>query len=230
MFRKNSHQLIRSVLFCPTDKISLIEKALGIGKNSSLITADVVVLDLEDSVSPTMKEKARDNIIQVMNNISEYSNKRRLPKTVIRINCALTTEWGIEDLKLAVKANVDAILIPKVNNCTELQSTLSLLQSSKTIPIWAMVETAKGVLNSPSIADVSNIEALVFGSNDLTKDLKSFSVNGRIPLLYSMSHCILAARAAGKQVVDGVFMDIKDDDGFREECIAGKNLGFDGKN
>lgn len=224
---RKTRQLIRSVLFCPTDKISLIEKALGIGKNSSLI-ADVVVLDLEDSVSPTMKERARDNIIQVMNNISEYSDQRRLPKIVVRINCALTTEWGIEDLKLTTKVNADAILIPKVNNSFELQHTLSLRQSSRTIPIWAMVETAKGVLNAPTIADVLNIEALVFGSNDLTKDLKSFSVKDRMPLMYSMSHCILAARAAGKQVVDGVFMDIKDDDGFREECMAGKNLGFDG--
>ena len=226
---RKTRQLIRSVLFCPTDKISLIEKALGIGKNSSLI-ADVVVLDLEDSVSPTMKERARDNIVQVMNNISEYSDRRRLPKIVVRINFSLTTEWGIEDLKLTAKVNADAILIPKVNNSFELQRTLSLRQSSRTIPIWAMVETAKGVLNAPTIADDLNIEALVFGSNDLTKDLKSFSVKDRMPLLYSMSHCILAARAAGKQVVDGVFMDIKDDDGFRDECMTGKNLGFDGNN
>ncbi len=83
---------------------------------------------------------------------------------------------------------------------------------------------AKGVLNANSIAEVSNIESLVFGSNDLTKDLKSIAVSGRSPLLYSMSHCILAARAAGKQVIDGVFMDIKDVNGFQEECITGKNL------
>ena len=227
MRRKKANPLIRSVLFCPTDKVSLIEKALGVGKNSSLI-ADVVVLDLEDSVSPAMKEKARENIIQVMNNIND-SHQRKIPKTLVRINCALTTDWGIDDLKLISRVKLDGLLIPKVNNCSELQSTLSLHQSASTIPVWAMVETAKGVLNAHSIAEVSNIESLVFGSNDLTKDLKSFAVSGRSPLLYSMSHCILAARAAGKQVVDGVFMDIKDVNGFQEECISGENLGFDGE-
>jgi citrate lyase beta subunit len=160
MRRKKANPLIRSVLFCPTDKVSLIEKALGVGKNSSLI-ADVVVLDLEDSVSPAMKEKARENIIQVMNNIND-SHQRKIPKTLVRINCALTTDWGIDDLKLISRVKLDGLLIPKVNNCSELQSTLSLHQSASTIPVWAMVETAKGILNAHSIAEVSNIESLVF--------------------------------------------------------------------
>ena len=92
-----------------------------------------------------------------------------------------------------------------------------------------MIETANGVLNAHDIANSERVHALVFGSNDLTKDLRAYYTADRLPLLYSMSKCILEARAAGKLIIDGVFMNIKDEVGFRAECIAGKNLGFDGE-
>lgn len=221
----NKTLLLRSVLFCPTDKVSMIEKALGLNPVSGKMIADAVVLDLEDSVSPMMKSLARENVSSVLSNIC--ATTRKLPIIAIRINCIETTTWGTDDLKLLSMRKFDAVVIPKVNSIQSLKHTISRIES-RNIPIWAMIETAKGVLNAPSIAESNEVQSLIFGSNDLTKDLKAFYTRDRQPLLYSMSQCILAARAARKKVIDGVFMDISDEIRFREECLAGKNLGFDG--
>lgn len=126
---------------------------------------------------------------------------------------------------------MSAILLPKVESCKSIEVVSSLIYEShgSHIPLWAMIETPRGVLNAPSIAEHNDIKCLVFGSNDLTKDIKAKHTPQREPLLYAMSHCILAARCADKLVIDGVHSNFLDMEGFRNSCFQGRNLGFDGK-
>jgi citrate lyase beta subunit len=211
--------LARSVLFCPADRLNVMEKAFKIGP-------DVIVLDLEDSVSPMAKSQARDNIAKLLLNSAA-------PKSfvTVRINCPITTPWAEDDIKFVSDLNVSfvsALIIPKVDSIESLNASVNLIPSDKIKPVWAMIESAKGVKNAHTIAESSHVETLVFGQNDLCKDLilPSFS---RDALLYSMSKCILAARAEGKLVIDGVFMDITDSEGLESDCKYGRSLGFDGK-
>jgi citrate lyase subunit beta/citryl-CoA lyase len=209
----------------------MMERALGINKKGKV--ADVVILDLEDSISPVSKVTARENVLNAMQKVEFFrkNNIRKPPTIAVRINCAITTDWGRADIELLSKIDVDAVVVPKVNSAAELEATKNLIGSPipAGLDIWPMIETANGVLNAHEIAKFEHVHALVFGSNDLTKDLRAYYTADRLPLLYSMSKCILEARAAGKLIIDGVFMNIKDEVGFRAECIAGKNLGFDGE-
>lgn len=141
-------------------------------------------------------------------------------------------EWGNQDISsIANIESVSAFLLPKVESYQNIESTSSLIHQlhGSRIPLWAMVETPKGVLNASSIAEHPDIKCLVFGSNDLTKDMKAKHTPQREPLLYAMSHCILAARSAKKHVIDGVHSNFQDLEGFRNSCLQGRNLGFDGK-
>jgi len=179
-----------------------------------------------------MKAKARENVLAIMKTIESMKKEQAaavLPIVAVRIYCAATTPWGIDDISLLSKIKADAVVVPKVNSLKELEFSVQKMNvGSAPFPLWAMIETAKGVVNASEIANSEFVQTLVFGSNDLTKDLKAFHTDNREPLLYSMSKCILAARAAEKFVIDGVFMDIKDKIKFRAECLAGRNLGFDG--
>lgn len=127
--------------------------------------------------------------------------------------------------------NISAILLPKVENKDHIESVSHLVYNDIGIykKLWAMIETPRGVLNAMNISEHQNIDCLVFGSNDLTKDIKAKHTLSREPLLYAMSHCILAARASNKNVLDGVYSNYQDIEGFKTTCIQGKNLGFDGK-
>jgi citrate lyase beta subunit len=141
-------------------------------------------------------------------------------------------EWGKEDLSIMMQMkNINAVLLPKVESDHEVESVSKMIYSGtgSHIPLWAMIETPKGVLNASSIAEHPQIKCLVFGSNDLTKEIHAKHTPQREPLLYSMSHCILAARAAKKFVLDGVHTNLQDMQEFKASCSQGRNLGFDGK-
>lgn len=144
-------------------------------------------------------------------------------------------EWGKEDLSIMMqmknRQSISALLLPKVetDDEVELVSKQIYSETGTRIPLWAMIETPKGVLNASSIAGHPLIDCLVFGSNDLTKEIHAKHTPEREPLLYSMSHCILAARASKKFVLDGVHTNLQDMEAFKASCLQGRNLGFDGK-
>ena len=195
--------------------------------------ADIAIFDLEDAVSLTMKDQARTSVASFLSKrLNDPSQLLVGSHCAVRVNCPVSTQWGAKDLEVVSRLPfVDAIVLPKVESLESIQIALSLMggQNRSNIPIWAMIETAKGVLNCSSIAAQPQLECLVFGSNDLTKDLKAKHTLSREPLLFSMSQCILAARAHGKRVLDGVHIDINDLDGLRQTATQARGLGFDGK-
>jgi citrate lyase subunit beta/citryl-CoA lyase len=214
-----NRNLLRSVLFCAADKPRQIAKAFSLG-------ADCIVVDLEDAVSPSKKVEGRENIRDLL------SSRQETTRAAVRINCPLTTSYGTDDLLALKGMNLDALLLPKVNCINSLNHILNKIEQCgirEDIPMWAMIETAKGVVNVDSIANSDRVQALIFGSNDLSKDLRSAQTSDRAPLLYSMSRVICAARAFDKRVVDGVHMNLNDAVGLESSCIQGKQLGFDGK-
>lgn len=220
MTKNSIRRLARTVLFTPSDRESAMRKAI------MSLNADVVVFDLEDAVSPDKKKLARQNVIKLLSNgpISRC-------EVVVRVNCPRTTEWGVDDIKEISNCYISSIILPKVEDSSTVDKVSQLLSESNSRfnSLWCMIETPKGIQNVDAIASLPNIQALVFGSNDLTKELKAKHTYTREPLLYSMSKCILAARASGIQVIDGVHMKINDEKGLMDSCIQGKNLGFDGK-
>jgi citrate lyase subunit beta/citryl-CoA lyase len=168
----------------------------------------------------------RQNAINFIQSYGSLRNKG----IAVRVNCPISTDWGLEEIETFLDQEIDAIIIPKVESEAVIElATEVMSRKSKIKPIWAMIETPKGVMNVDKIAMLESLEALVFGSNDLTNELNARHTREREPLLYSMSRVILAGRAYGKYVIDGVHMNLKDNDGFRESCIQGKSLGFDGK-
>ena len=203
-------------------------------------SSDCIIFDLEDSVHPDRKSLARSTILDYFSSKTTKTYDSRKQKTiVVRINCPWTTPWGRSDIdmiqELLLKTNsssrnIDALVLPKVGDLENINSLTSLfVEKNIQLPIWAMIETAKGVMNVDDIASSNHVETLVFGLNDLTKDLKSKHVANRQPLLYSMSKVILAARAYQKYVIDGVHLDVNDSEGLKDTCIQGRDLGFDGK-
>jgi citrate lyase beta subunit len=193
---------------------------------------DVMVIDLEDAVSnsPEAKNLGRENVRSFLDEVARSDLKRELaPNLVLRINCPHTTPYGLTDLQMVTNLqHVDAVLLPKAESAANVASVSQNMNK----PVWCMIETPLGVQNVDDISRVEAVDCLVFGSNDLTKDLKAvLEPLMRQPLLYSMSRTILAARAAGKLVVDGVFMDISKagSAGLQSTCEQGKQLGFDGK-
>jgi citrate lyase subunit beta/citryl-CoA lyase len=173
------------------------------------------------------KLEARENAVKFLS-----SPLRKNRQIAVRVNCPKTSIWGTDDIQQIFKSQPpDALIIPKVEDQSVVELLKKLRQDLKApeIPIWCMIETPKGVQNVDTIAQVDGVEALVFGLNDMTKELKAKHTPSREPLLYSMSRCIIAARAAGKQVIDGVHLDLNDEPGLIRSCIQGRELGFDGK-
>jgi len=210
----------RSVLYMPGANERALEKAKG-------IPADALILDLEDAVAPDAKAEARDRVCAAAAS-GEYGRK----EVAIRVN-GLTTQWHADDLAAAAKAGPDAVVVPKVDTVDDVRRIEQGLVDGgapDTTKIWAMLETPVAILNAADIAAASErLAVLVMGTNDLAKELHATQVPGRAPLLYGLSACIVAARAAGKVILDGVYNDIKDPDGFLAECRQGAEHGFDGK-
>lgn len=210
----------RSVLYVPAARESAWRKA-------ARLPVDAVVLDLEDATAVDSKEDARR---QACVALAERQFGER--EVVIRIN-GLDTPWGLDDLGAIASARPDAILLPKVSGREELARVQTHLDDQgvpDTVRLWAMIETPLGVLRADSIADHgARLDCLVMGTSDLAKELHARASTDRDALLTSLSLTLLAARAHGLCAIDGVHLDLNDDDGFRTACEQGLALGFDGK-
>ncbi len=208
----------RSVLYIPGSNERALEKARG-------LACDAIIFDLEDAVAVDEKVNARALLARTLSE-ADYGGRAR----IVRVN-GLDTEWGREDLLAFAKAiregaRVDAILIPKVSRAADLDAVADLIAS---VPLWAMMETALGMLNAAEIAAHPRLAGMVMGTNDLAKELQSRFRPDRLAMQAGLGLCLLAAKAHGKIIVDGVYNAFKDADGLRVECEQGRDMGFDGK-
>ena len=210
----------RSVLYMPGANERALEKAKA-------LPADAIIFDLEDAVAPDAKAEARERVCAAVAS-GEYGGR----ELTIRAN-GLDTEWHADDLAAIAAAGPAAVVVPKINSVADVQAIEAALEKHGApdhTAIWAMVETPVAMLHAGEIASASErLAVLVMGTNDLAKELHAEHVPGRQPLLTGLGLCLLAARATGKVILDGVYNDIKDEDGFRAECVQGRQMGFDGK-
>lgn len=215
----------RSVLYMPGSNARAIDKA-------RTLACDAVILDLEDAVAPDAKELARRQIVEAL---AAGGFGRR--EVVLRIN-ALSTPWGEHDMAAVIASRPDAVLVPKVDDADDVIAIGRRLDDAgipDTVGIWVMMETPRAMLNATAIADARvtphgrRLAAFVMGTNDLAKETRARLVPGRAPMLAMLTTAILAARTQGLDVIDGVYNALKDADGFRAECVDGRNLGMDGK-
>ena len=211
---------LRSVLYMPSSNERALEKA-------KTIACDALILDLEDAVAPDAKTAAREAASAAVAS-GDYGRRT----VTIRVN-GLGTEWHDADLEAAAQAGPAGVVVPKVNSADEVRSLVAALERAGApdhTRLWAMVETPDAIFNAREIAAASpRLQALVLGTNDLVKELYAEHVPGRAPIVPSLHTVLLAGRAAGIAVIDGVYNDVKDTDGFLAECEQGRQMGFDGK-
>ncbi len=213
----------RSVLYMPGSNAKALAKA-------STLPADALILDLEDSVAPDAKEMAREQVVAASK--GDFGGR----EVVIRVN-GQHTPWGPDDLAAAAAAGPDAILLPKVEDAGAIMLAAWAIRdhgAPERTRLWAMMETPSAILNAGHIAAVagdsaSRLAVLVMGLNDLAKETRARLTRGRPTMTGWLAACVVAARAHGLDIVDGVFNDIKDLDGFRTECEQGRDFGLDGK-
>ncbi len=210
----------RSVLYMPGANTRALEKAKA-------LAADALIFDLEDAVAPEAKAEARANAAAAAR--SGAYGKREI---VIRAN-GLDTEWGADDLAAIAASGADAALIPKVESAEGVAAALAALDAAGAPPdlaLWCMMETPLAMLHAEEIARASpRVAAWVMGTNDLAKDLGAAHTAMRLPMITSLGLCLLAARAYGIAILDGVYGDIRDAEGFEAVCRQGRELGFEGK-
>ncbi|MPZ09078.1 MAG: CoA ester lyase [Kiloniellaceae bacterium] len=210
----------RSVLYMPGSNTRALEKGRS-------LPADSLILDLEDAVAPDAKATARTQIAAAL---TEGGYGRR--EIVVRVN-GLDSPWGRDDVTAMATTGADAVLLPKVETAAmvhELESLMDKAGAPASMGIQCMMETPLGMLNAQQVAGASRrITCLVMGTSDLVKDLQAAHTPQRLPVLTSLGLCILAARACGVAIVDGVHLDLSDEAGFAAQCLQGKELGFDGK-
>lgn len=215
----NTSRPRRSVLYMPGANTRALEKAKS-------LPADSLILDLEDAVAPDAKAQARENIRAAL--ATGFGHR----EAVVRIN-GLNTQWGLDDLKAFADTKADAILLPKVESASQIREVASLLKQfnpASTMKIWAMIETPLAIFNLPEIASSHPmLEALVLGTSDLVKDLHARHTPNRVESQTALSLSVLAARAHQLCVLDGVHLSLDDEDGLRQSCIQGRDMGFDGK-
>ena len=210
----------RSVLYMPGANTRALEKA-------RTLPADALIFDLEDAVAPEAKEAARTNVVLAAE--SRAYGKREI---VIRCN-GLGTPWGEADIEAIARSGADAILVPKVESAAQVTHVVSLLDTAGapgTMAVWAMMETPKGILRAEEIAGSHpRLGLFVMGTNDLVKDMRARHTPMRLPMITALGIGMLAARAHGLAILDGVYNDIQDTEGFRAVCRQGLEMGFDGK-
>ncbi len=210
----------RSILYMPGANTRALEKGRS-------LPADGLILDLEDAVAPDAKVQARENVVKAL---AEGGYGKR--EILLRIN-ALETPWGQADAFAAAKSKADAILIPKVESAAQVRQVESIMEQAgapDSQTIWCMMETPLGMLHAEEIAKSSKrLAGFVMGTSDLAKDLRCLHTPMRLPMVTSLSLCLLAARAYGLSIVDGVYLNLEDDEGFAASCVQGKEFGFDGK-
>jgi citrate lyase subunit beta/citryl-CoA lyase len=214
----------RSPLFMPGSNARALEKARN-------LPADVIILDLEDSVAPDAKGLARDQIAQAI--AAKGFGKREV---WVRTN-SLDSAWWVDDAAMAGQAKPDGILVPKVSSVEDLKvigDRLAAINADPSIKVWAMIETARAVLDADKLAAASRdaktrLAGFVFGPNDIARETRIRMMPGRAAMIPMMTHCILATRAHALEIFDGPYSDFSNVDGFGQECTQGRDLGFDGK-
>ena len=214
----------RSVLYMPGSNARAIEKARS-------LPADTVILDLEDSVAPDAKPAARKQVLDAV--IAGGFGAREV---IVRIN-GLDTQWWLEDLDAIAKSKPDGVLVPKVSTPRHLEDVAERLvdiSADRKIRVWAMMETPLAMLNVAAIAaaatDVeTRLAGFVMGTNDLAKDTRAKIMPGRAAMLPWLMNCVAAARAFGIDILDGVYNDLGNAEGFAQECAQARDMGFDGK-
>jgi citrate lyase subunit beta / citryl-CoA lyase len=213
----------RSVLYMPGSNARALEKA-------KTLPADCLILDLEDAVAPDAKATARQQVADAVTARGFGSRE-----VIVRVN-GLDTQWGADDLAVAVRARPDAILVPKVSSAAQLVAIgrhLTDLGADQTIRVWAMMETPLAMLNAATIAAARNaatrLAAFVMGTNDLAKETRAQIIPGRAPMLSWLMTCVAAARAHAIDILDGVYNNLADTEGFARECQQAREMGFDGK-
>jgi citrate lyase subunit beta/citryl-CoA lyase len=209
----------RSVLYMPAANKRALEKAKS-------IPADALIFDLEDAVAPDAKADARRQAVEAARS-GEYGHR----EITIRCN-GLDTPWGADDLAAAATAGPAAVVIPKVGSArylAEVSEQLDVAGAPPELRIWAMIETPTAIFDARAIAAVDRVAALVMGTNDLIKELGARPAADRGAVVAHLATAVLAAREAGKVILDGVYNDIGDGEGFAAECRQGAELGFDGK-
>ena len=215
----NTSRPRRSVLYMPGANTRALEKAKS-------LPADSLIQDLEDAVAPDAKPQARENIRTAL--ATGFGHR----EAVVRIN-GLNTQWGLDDLKAFADTKADAILLPKVESASQIQKVASLLKQfnpANTMKIWAMIETPLAIFHLPEIASSHPmLEALVLGTSDLVKDLHARHTPSRVETQTALSLSVLAARAHQLCVLDGVHLTLEDEEGLKQSCVQGRDMGFDGK-
>ena len=209
----------RSVLYMPGANERALEKAKG-------LDADGLILDLEDAVAPDAKAEARDRVVAAAGS-GEYGRR----EVTIRSN-GIGTPWHDDDVAAIATSGADAIVVPKVDTRADVDAVDAALRAAGApddLAIWAMLETPQAVVNAAAIASHPRLAVLVMGTNDLVKELQAEFVPGRAPLLHALQACVVGARIGGAAILDGVFNDLGDADGFEAECVQGRQFGFDGK-
>ena len=217
-----THRPRRSCLYMPGANERALEKA-------RTLPADTLLLDLEDAVAPDAKQMAREAILSAVKQ-GGYGYR----EIVVRMN-GLGTEWGADDLKMAVSSGAKAVLAPKVESAADIQAldkALTEAGAPADFGLWVMIEMPKAILHIEEIAAASagtRLTTFVMGTNDLAKEYRARMTPDRIAFQVALQLSIAAARAYGLVAIDGVFNDIKDEDGLAHECEQGRDLGFDGK-
>ena len=210
----------RSVLYMPGSNTRALEKGRA-------LPADALILDLEDAVAADAKVQARENVVAA---IAEGGYGYR--ELVVRIN-GFSTPWGYDDLVAVSASKADAVLLPKVESgdmVRQAQTVMDAHGAPAGMEIWAMMETPLGMLHAEAVAGSSpRLTCLVMGTSDLAKDLHASHTRDRMPMLTSLGLCLLAARAYGLDILDGVHLDLRDDEGLAYSCQQGVQFGFDGK-
>ena len=215
----------RSALYMPGSNARALEKA-------KTLAADVIIVDLEDSIAPEKKAEARTQAVAALN--SGGYGRREL---VMRIN-GPGTPWFEDDIAAAIKATPDAILVPKIETPLDLEGIaerLHTLGAAERTRVWIMMETPLAVLNALAITECAariptcRLSCMVLGTNDIQKETRALTTPDRMPLLFALQASVLAARAYGLDILDGVYNAFRDVDGFRRECVQGRTFGMDGK-
>ncbi len=210
--------LIRSALYMPAVNQRAMDKARN-------LPVDAVVFDLEDAVAPEKKLEARGQLL------AQLAAGGYGPRQLVARCNALATPWGEADIRALAATPVSTLCLPKVESVEQLQQVSALLEETQRsdIALWAMIETPAGVANVEAIAACGRVSALLMGTTDLAYELRLPADPARTGLLYALGRCVLAARLAGIVALDGVYLDIKNDEGLRAVCEQGRALGFDGK-
>ena len=201
------------------------ERAL---EKAKTIDADALILDLEDSVAPDAKAQGRDNVVAAVKS-GEYGHR----ELAIRVN-SIGTAWHDDDVKAAAAAGPDAILVPKVESAEQVRSLVAAMEAAgaaEHTQLWAMIETPRALLHAEEIAAAHDrLTVIVMGTNDIVNETYGLHVPGRNPVvLTALAWTLIAVRAAGKVVIDGVYNDVRNEEGFAAEARQGREMGFDGK-